>query len=567
MGLGMKEERKAGTEVEEIISDEVGQESPLTLKEFLEEVVSLLLTAYLFIIFCIYPFYIKNGYSDIGNEKYQFYKYITMGGLGLILPLALLCIFFRVRDWRKSKGAVAHAEGMAFSGGKMGGLRRCRFSLTDWAVAIYGIVVIFSYVFSDYKEKGLWGEAGWNMGLLTQLAFVLFYFLLAFFWEYEENLLAAFMGAASVVFLLGVLNRFSIYPINMGGTDIGFLSTLGNINWYCGYWAVLFPVSLVLYWCTDKLWLRLAALAGTAIGIATGVSQGSSSAVIVFAGLYLCVFCLSFKGIEKMKRFLELVILFCAVCQGLRGWRIVRTDGFNFYEGTLSDVLTMSRVTLFGMIPAGIAYLLLCAAGKRGSADMRKYKALRQIAILGAVVVAGVYVLLLVLNSKAGGIRFMGNLSALVFNAGWGNARGATWSAGIEVYKNMHGWDKLIGVGPDCFAMHLYTLPDLAERMSNQFNGARLTNAHNEWLTVLVNQGLLGLVSYGGIFVSAFVRYLYGGEKALEGRKRYLYVFGISAFVYTLHNMVSFQQILSTPFIFLMLGMGEALVKEGNEQL
>ena len=267
----MKEERKAGTEVEEIISDEVGQESPLTLKEFLEEAVSLLLTAYLFIIFCIYPFYIKNGYSDIGNEKYQFYKYITMGGLGLILPLALLCIFFRVRDWRKSKGAVAHAEGMAFSGGKMGGLRRCRFSLTDWAVAIYGIVVIFSYVFSDYKEKGLWGEAGWNMGLLTQLAFVLFYFLLAFFWEYEENLLAAFMGAASVVFLLGVLNRFSIYPINMGGTDIGFLSTLGNINWYCGYWAVLFPVSLVLYWCTDKLWLRLAALAGTAIGIATGV--------------------------------------------------------------------------------------------------------------------------------------------------------------------------------------------------------------------------------------------------------------------------------------------------------
>ena len=43
--------------------------------------------------------------------------------------------------------------------------------------------------------------------------------------------------------------------------------------------------------------------------------------------------------------------------------------------------------------------------------------------------------------------------------------------------------------------------------------------------------------------------------------------FGISAFVYTLHNMVSFQQILSTPFIFLMLGMGEALVKESNEQL
>lgn len=580
----MKEEKKAGFEVDKKGSDEAfldldkgrgdeewdvnaEQESPFVMKEFLEEAVSLLLTAYLFIIFCIYPFYVKNGYSDIGNEKYQFYKYITMGGLGLILPLALLYVFFRVRDWGKGRGAVADGEGMVGSGDKTGVLRKYRFSLTDWAVAVYGITVVFSYLFSDYKEKGLWGEAGWNMGLMTQLAFVLFYFLLAFFWEYEENLLAAFVAAASGVFLLGVLNRFSIYPIDMGGTDIGFLSTLGNINWYCGYWAVLFPVSFVLYWCTDKLWMRLAALAGTAIGIATGVSQGSSSAVIVFVGLYLCVFCLSFKGVDRMKRFLELVILFCAVCQGLRVWRILRPGGFNFYGGTLSDVITMSRVTLFGMILAGIAYFLLCIAGKRGSADMKKYKALRQIAILVAVVATGVYALLLVLNSKAGGIRFMGNLSALVFNAGWGNARGATWSAAIEVYKNMHGWDKIIGVGPDCFAMHLYTLPDLAERMSNQFSGARLTNAHNEWLTVLVNQGILGLVGYGGIFVSAFVRYLYGGEKGMGGRKRYLFVFGIGAFIYTIHNMVSFQQILSTPFIFLMLGMGEALAKEGREQM
>ena len=61
MGLGMKEERKAETEVEEIISDEGGQESPLTVKEFLEEAVSLLLTAYLFIIFCIYPFISKTA--------------------------------------------------------------------------------------------------------------------------------------------------------------------------------------------------------------------------------------------------------------------------------------------------------------------------------------------------------------------------------------------------------------------------------------------------------------------------------------------------------------------------
>lgn len=214
--MEMDERKNVESEDREINPGEDMEQGGFDIRGFLEEAVSLLLTAYLFIIFCIYPFYVKNGYSDIGNEKFQFYKYITVGGLGLILPLALLCIFFRIRD------------------GKY------RFSLTDWAVAGYGIAVILSYICSDFKEKGLWGEPGWNMGLMTQLAFVISYFLISFFWEYEENLLAAFIAAASAVFLLGVLNRFSIYPIDMGGTDIGFLSTLGNINWYCGYWAVLF---------------------------------------------------------------------------------------------------------------------------------------------------------------------------------------------------------------------------------------------------------------------------------------------------------------------------------------
>ena len=105
----MKEEKKAefeeneeNAEIEK--SEGIGQEEEegsFVMKEFLEEAVSLLLTAYLFIIFCIYPFYVKNGYSDIGNEKFQFYKYITMGSLGLIVPLALLCIFFRIRALRR----------------------------------------------------------------------------------------------------------------------------------------------------------------------------------------------------------------------------------------------------------------------------------------------------------------------------------------------------------------------------------------------------------------------------------------------------------------------------------
>ncbi len=532
------------------------EEAGFSFRGFCEEAASLLITAYLFIVFCLYPFYLKDGYTDVGKEKFNFYKVMTIGGFGLIIPLVLLCIFFRIRDRYGNKGGETEA------------FRKIRFSVTDWAVGAYGVSVVVSYLCSEFKEMALWGERGWNMGLLTQIAFVISYFLVAHFWEYEEKLLLVFMGAATVVFTLGVLNRFSIFPIQVQGANNGCLSTLGNINWYCGFWAVLFPVGFIMYWCGEEIWIRALALLCTMIGIGTGVSQGSNSAFPVFAGLYIFTFCLSLNSRKKIRRFCELVILFFATCQGLRLWRVLRPEAFDFYEGTLSDRITISRATLFMLLAMCVVYLLVCLAGRKKETDGKTYKMIRQIAILAVVVIIGVYIFLLILNTRVeGGIRFMGKLSALVFSSEWGSARGATWSAGAEIYRNMHGWKKFIGVGPDCFAMYLYTLPDLAKTVIKQFDGARLTNAHNEWLTVLVNQGIFGFISYGGIFISAVVRFISGAEKALKGRKKYLYIFALSAFAYTIHNIVSFQQILSTPFMFLMLGMGEALIKEQEDAL
>ena len=541
---------KMSEELEKKEIDTEDMEERFSFPAFCEEAVSLLLMAYLFIMFCLYPFYMQNGYMEIGNVKYNFYKAVTIGAFALIIPLALLCTIFRVREHIKNKETETVR-------------RHVRISLTDAAVLIYGISVIISYICTEFKEDAFWGERGWNMGLVTQLLFVISYFLISRFWEYEGKLLLAYMAAASVVFLLGILNRFSIFPIEIQGANSSFLSTLGNINWYCGYWAVLFPIGFIMYWCTDWLWLRLIGLLYTIIGIATGVSQGSNSAFIVFAGLYVFIFCFSFKNLARMKRIFELAMLFCITCQGLRLWRILQPDAFDYYDGTLSDWITLSRVTLYILIPIGVIYALLCLAGRKKNMDIGRYKMLRQIAILVVTITVGVYIFLLVLNSKTeGGIRFMGEIPALVFSKQWGSSRGATWSAGMEVYRNMHGIKKLTGVGPDCFAMYLYTIPDLAKRMIKQFDGARLTNAHNEWLTVLVNNGISGFISYAGIFISSIFRYIYYGEKGFADRKKYLYIFAISAFAYMIHNVVSFQQILSTPFMFLMLGMGERLVRE-----
>ena len=61
-----------------------------------------------------------------------------------------------------------------------------------------------------------------------------------------------------------------------------FISTLGNINWFCGYWSVTAPVGMALYWCSDKAVVRMLSGIYSAIAMVSGVTQGSNSAWLVF---------------------------------------------------------------------------------------------------------------------------------------------------------------------------------------------------------------------------------------------------------------------------------------------
>lgn len=96
--------------------------------------------------------------------------------------------------------------------------------------------------------------------------------------------------------------------------------------------------------------------------------------------------------------------------------------------------------------------------------------------------------------------------------------------------------------------------------MEDQYAGERLTNAHNEWLTLLVNTGFLGLACYLGLFASAFARHIRGASG-----QPLLYLSAICILTYTMNNIVSFQQVLSTPFVFIMTGIGEAYFRNMQE--
>ncbi|MCM1175523.1 MAG: O-antigen ligase family protein [Blautia sp.] len=505
------------------------------------EIGNSILTAYFLVMMLFYPLYFENGYQEIGDAKYLFFRNVS-----LVTVFCMLCV----------RAVIFVARGKKLS---ISALYK-RMSITDWFAYGYLVLVLFSYVCTPFKEEAFPGAEGWHMGLVSQLLFICLYFLFSRYFKWNDKMPYVMLSGSILVFGLGILNRYSVYPINLGGQTDGrmaiFISTLGNINWFCGYWAVFCAIGAALYWICRSGWQKAAAGVYVVTAFWAGIVQGSNSAYLVLTGIFLFLFCLSFQENRTMRRFLETVLLFLLSCQMARALRYV--PGFRVnYESTPGLVLTNTNLTLYLGAAVGIIYLLFYYLTEYKKVQIADYQKMRGAVLLLLASAAAGFVILLILNTLLPeGVRGFSEVPFLIFNDAWAEYRGATWTDGVLTYRSMTLFRKLIGVGPDCFAEYLYTVPELAERVRVQFGSSRLTNAHNEWLTILVNQGILGLICYSGIFISVFIRFV---KKAHI--RPVLYLFAAAVLTYTLHNMASFQQVLNAPFIFMIMGIGEGIAR------
>lgn len=500
---------------------------------------------YFLVMTVVYPLYAPGGYMHIGGVKYEFFRNVSLAMAALMIVVILGSLLIR-RD----------------SGWLLRNYRK--MSVTDWFAYGYLVVVMISYLCSAYKKDALWGVEGWYMGAVSQMLFIMIYFFFSRYFHRDLRWMVIWMLSTAAVFLLGICNRYSIYPIAMEGQTEGFISTLGNINWFCGYWSVTIPIGIVAYWSSDRLWVRILTGIYSVIAMVSGITQGSSSAYLVFIAMLLTLFILSLNSNRKLYRFLELCMMFAVSCQLGRVMKYLPGLEYNYeiYDATesmISYVLLDSNSTVWVFVILLVCYILFRALEKKGLFHIERYKWLWGILTAAVILVVAIAVFLWLFDNEVLNLCDIPPRTpdedtsfGIFFDEEWGNGRGAAWNCGMEAYRSMDILHKVVGIGPDCFADYVYNIPELAEKLIEWFGNLRLTNAHSEPITLLVNTGMLGFVCYMGMLASGFIRYL---KRA--GRQPVLYLCAVSILTYTVHNLVSFQQVLNTPFIFIILGIGE----------
>ena len=525
-----------------------------TLCSFSGFLCDIVISVYMIVILMVLPLYNK-GYARIGTEKETFFLKTMTYGAKTLLPVFLLWLLFRLITAVQKKELPKLTEWPA-------GLWK-NLSVTDRFAVFYGIAVLVSYLFTNYREEALWGTASWRMGMWTQLGAVIVYFMISRMWQWKSWIPALILPVSAVVFYLGYVNKFGLLPVDPEYVNPSFISTIGNINWYCGYLVTILFGGVYLLWRMEEkmTWKKLLLMAYVTIGFASLATQGSSSGIVTFAVVMFVLFGMSVKDSARMECFWQEMTLFSAACLITCVLRRLNIFSRELILEGITDLLTFLIAGIFMTILSGIIlYWIHRTRVRRSYPEKMLHRIYCGITIVVSVMIVLVLLLTLI-NTLAGG-ALTPNITDpevtkwLTFNAGWGSARGGTWAAGARCFWETDFLHKIFGVGPDCLYAFLSNegSVELQTMVNDRFGGNRLTNAHNEWLTVLVDIGVLGLVSYAGMMITAIRDFLRAGEnRMLVG------ACGICVLAYTVNNMFSFQQVMNISTVFVIMGIGENL--------
>lgn len=520
-----------------------------------EEFLKIVCQIYMAAILVVLPLYYipGNGYYKLGDSKYYLYRNISLICIGICLVVQIIAVVKsylmekhrRIEQCCRMEKCGSFGMYMRKTGEKMIGW--CREHIVVTAVCLYGACAVVSALASPYGSTAWTGEKEWYMGAVTICLMVGGFWLAANYGGQCSRILYLGEAASVTVVLIGLLQKLGYDPLELlRGYVVGdweythMLTTLGNNNWLSGYYSVMFPLSLALFLQAVEEERRgrsmLLGVSNTLVVILLFLQGSDGGVMVASVALWMCFW----SSRKKTKLWEALLFLLTGVCVGMLLWG-KGMQSLGTFDILLQDGIAKRLAAWQGWILLAAVCLLLC--GTHHVLPDKKKRMLRTGLLYGSLVLAAGAAIWYILKQQ--GSNF----------AEWGNRRGRLWQMAWQGFCQGDLRQKLLGAGPDCFAGYLgQVLPGGTVLFDKgYFAGSIFTNAHNEWLTTLINMGVLGVVAYAAVFFTAFRKY------------RGNFMTNMLLFTYGMHSLISFWQVLNAPLFFLLLGICEA--GQGQEKL
>lgn len=508
----------------------------------IKELKKVIANAGIILVVVIMPLFLtRNGYGRIADDKYSFFRNVTFFLMGLFAIISLVGIIANIFKYKKEFFNKTREE--------FEGLVK-RLNIADKFFIIFMITTAFSFVLSLYKQITFWGAPDWHMGFATYLFIAFYYYVLRRY--YETNYFVIFATSVSflLVFGLGILNRYGIDPLKLydfyeyqSWQMRNLLTTIGNINWFSCFASVAAPVIFYMFFSNKGL-LRLPYFVISCVTFFCCFECGSEAIYIMFGITYYILFLASVGSTRKFINFIELLMLLPAFWLVL--YYFPNHFIFNLDFQRISDALRREE-WLYVLIPLAVIWLILRIVYYGFKKDILRNKYVSRVMFFGILIISAVLVILFIVLQFSDPLwNAFGNVEFLRFSRDWGTNRGGIWIDSVKIFFQGNIFTYLFGTGPDTYAYYFH--PNVVD--TGIFANAVLRNAHNEFLNMFCNEGILGGLSYAGFYISAFII----GFKKFRTNKNALLLCLITASYFGVH-FVMFGQPLSTPIAIIFIAL------------
>lgn len=452
-------------------------------------------------VFLLATFYMDDGYFNMLGSKAYIVQLVGMVYIILTLGCALL---------KKKEDETLWMKGS--------------IQLLDLAVLAFMGVALLSTFLSEYRSDAFMGNFGWNVGGMHIITLGCVYFCVSRFMPWEKWMYFLLMASAGVVFLWTSLDvcRVDLFGMHHGiiaDEAYNYVASIGNINWFAGYWTLLIP--FFFFGMKSKKILRnLFVGIGLAIGMFAGLNCRADSIFLGLAAI-LAISLLWAVGNKERSRLVGIAWLITGGCVALS--KLLRNRIHMVELDGISEKFMESPVWI-ALLVIGLGLLFVPEIKEK------RYKKWPQI---GLLVLYGALAVMVVCSQ----IKY--------FSPSWGTGRGATWIVAWKAFCDGNILEKIFGIGPDCFG-YAY----LEATGSDWFR-----NAHNEYLQYLLTMGIAGFVSYVGLFAGGLRMFMKAGpmNKMKEDPIRIMCFAGILA--YAAQAVVNNPQALNNAILFTLLAI------------
>lgn len=480
---------------------------------------------YIFTVIILFPLIInKYGYFKILECKW--YSYLIISGLYVISNILVILYYMFVKKFN------------IFS--------KIKLKIIQWLSIWYLLVNVISCFLSPFFGKyDLFVGTGRGEGLIMTSLYVLTFLFVSLFAKFKKRYINYFAISLVLLNIIAILqyigfNPFNLYQNGIGTHNVSFMTTIGNIDFISALYCIFISISFSSYvFLNDnKKWENVLYLISIFMGFfIIGIINVQSGKLALLATLVIVFpFLISNnRRLSKSLIVLAIILLSYAV-------NIIINPEYHYDLGSLNFYFQFNYIVVLFLIVCSLLIYCSFKINKfeydfTGNNKIIKY-------IYTGIILCGLCGLLFLYfyNFSSGFLYEIHMLLHGNFEDEFGTYRVFLWKRTLMLVKDY----PLFGSGPDTFAIRF-----MAKFTDDIMKIGPLTindTAANVYLTMIINIGIVGLISY--------ITFLFFQIKeGINKMNKYSCVLLIPIICFLIQDFFNLWVVIITPIFWLLMAI------------